>query len=93
MDHCRETCERIYVELNQSKAEIESLKLELAKSTEWGYQLADSISLMNYEAREAKSLIKDLVNTLVRIGIYSDLGGKFAGEVLEKNKDTIERFL
>lgn len=93
MDTYREMCEKIYVELNQSKEENQSIKLELDKAKQWGYQLADQITLMNLENREAKALIKNLVNTLERIGIYSDLGGKFAGDALESNRDLILKFL
>lgn len=65
MDSYREMCEKIYVELGESKSELD----------------------------EAKNLIKDLVETLTYIGVYSDLGGKYAGEVLEKHKDLIQNLI
>jgi hypothetical protein len=65
MDTYRETCEKIYVELNKSKSELD----------------------------EAKYLIKYLVDSLTRIGIYSDMGGKYAGEVLHKHKDLIQKLI
>jgi hypothetical protein len=65
VDTYREMCEKIYVELNESKSELD----------------------------EAKILIKDLVDTLERIGLYSDLGGKYAGEALEKHKDLISKLI